>query len=66
MKKTYQVPKIDKVVFCSVDSILEGSTDPFIEGSNNGDNQTWTGDGPGTGTDDPDAKRNGRFWDDEY
>ena len=66
MKKIYKTPKIENVVFCSANAILEGSTDPFIEGSNNGDTQQWQGGGLGGKTDDPDAKPSGRFWDDEY
>ncbi len=66
MKKTYIAPEVKKVFYC--DSIMEGinPTSVMMEGGVEGeDDGTWSGGGEGQTGHDPDAKRNGRFWDDE-
>ena len=70
MKKIYQSPQINKVLY--IDSIMEGPTPASIGMSGSGDNSVNNGDGSnldagfgGDGTGPVDAKRHGGFWDDE-
>lgn len=67
MKKIYQAPQINKLVYSGNTSILAGS-DPFIDGnindgSNGGSGTSIIGGGDGSGTDDPQAKKF-NLWDD--
>ncbi len=65
MKKKYKAPQIENVIFSSASSILEGSRDPFIEGTGEGGINIGGG-GQGDQGDEVESKRTGRFWDDEY
>ena len=68
MKKTYIVPEVTKVIYG--DAIMEGEIKPQsvgLKGSVSGQTDTnWQFGEDGQTGHDPDAKRNGRFWDDEY
>lgn len=66
MKKSYIAPEIKKVFYG--DAIMEGINPQSVmmQGNVPGeDDTTWGPGGEGTSGDNPDAKRNGRFWDDE-
>ena len=64
MKKVYKTPLVNKVMVCTDDPFMKASK----PGHQSGDifDGTEIGSGTGTGGDYGDAKRNGRFWDDEY
>ena len=69
MKKIYQAPQINKLVYSGNMSLLANSPDPFIDGviddgSNNGQGTEIIGGGDGSSTDNPGAKKG--FWDDDY
>lgn len=68
MKKIYQAPQVQKVIYC--DSIMEEGPNVNsygLGGSVTGQDDTdWTPGGNGQSGQTPDAKGTGRFWDDEY
>ena len=63
MKKTYKTPSISTVVVYSEDAFMKASKDPHQSGDIF--DGTEVTPGTGQGGDHGDAKRNGRFWDDE-
>ena len=70
MKKIYQAPQINKLVYSGNMSLLANSPrDPFIDGviddgSNDGNGTEIVGGGDGNKDDTPGAKKG--FWDDDY
>ena len=68
MKKIYQAPQVNKVLYTS--DIMEGqmsSQSIGVKGNVTGEgNEDGTWGFEGDGNYHIDSKRNGRFWDDEY
>ena len=65
MKKTYKTPEVSLVMLG--EEIMDGLTQKSVAADGLLPDGTGIGDGGGSSSgDDPDAKRSGRFWDDEY
>lgn len=68
MKKSYFAPEVKKIIY--IEAIMEGEVNPGsvgMEGNVSGQTDTgWQFGEDGQTGHDPDAKRTGRFWDDEY